>query len=905
MNDPNAPDSAESAWARGLAGGGVSWLARAVRLAPGDPRIVLDLARVRLGGGLADVRLAVEALEGLAGRHDVLAVWVALAMGRQILGDVAGAAATLDEVLARHCVPEEAGFAALAGRVAAAAGYGGFCGVLASGRRVVVGEGRRLGAPDMAVLGRVEGLVRATEEGLGGWASRKAAQETPPRLMLVDAAGIRRAVKFGEVLAADEHAPFLNRYGFTLTHRQLRGLMPPFALRGADGAHLLGSPVDPSVLAIAPVPASNRGKPVTRLPPRRKLAIVIPLYRGLAESQACLASLLAALPVPKPRVILVDDATPEPALAAWASEMAARHRLTLCRHTENLGFPAAVNTGLAAAGMRDVLLLNSDTLIPPGAIEALREAAYANADTGTVTPLSNEATILSYPNPRGGNKAPSLAETARLHAIAQKGNGRRTAEIPTGIGFCMYIRQDCLAATGLFRPEIFAQGYGEENDFCMRARHLGYTHRAALGVYVAHIGGVSFRAAARGLTARNLELLNRLYPGYHALVMAHIGADPLAPARARLDALRLRAAQSGRDSMLLISHSHGGGVARQVAAQMKEFRADGLRPLLLTTQFPQDPATPYPWPALLCEGEAADYPNLAFTLPEQQPALLRLLKSLRIRRVILHHALGHHPAIRNLAAALGLKQEIVIHDYAAFCRRVNLLTRPVENAKPRYCGEPDANACITCCTRHEEEIFEDLAAPQLLRRSAAEFKAAAAITAPSADAARRIARHFPGIQPRITPWEDDSLPQRLTPPSAGPRRIVTIGGIGPSKGFDILLDCARDASARNLPLKFLVAGSSADDARLLEAGVFVTGHYAEGEASCLIATLKPDLAFLPSIWPETWCFAVSEAWRAGLYAVSFDLGAQAERIKATRRGATIPLGLPASRINDFLSRWTP
>jgi hypothetical protein len=300
--------------------------------------------------------------------------------------------------------------------------------------------------------------------------------------------------------------------------------------------------------------------------------------------------------------------------------MAARHRLTLCRHTENLGFPAAVNTGLAAAGMRDVLLLNSDTLIPPGAIEALREAAYAKADTGTVTPLSNEATILSYPNPRGGNKAPSLAETARLHAIAQKGNGRRTAEIPTGIGFCMYIRQDCLAATGLFRPEIFAQGYGEENDFCIRARHLGYTHRAALGVYVAHIGGVSFRAAARGLTARNLELLNRLYPGYHALVMAHIGADPLAPARARLDALRLRAAQSGRDSMLLISHSHGGGVARQVAAQMKEFRADGLRPLLLTTQFPQDPATPYPWPALLCEGEAADYPNLAFTLPEQQPA---------------------------------------------------------------------------------------------------------------------------------------------------------------------------------------------------------------------------------------------------------------------------------------------
>ena len=103
-----------------------------------------------------------------------------------------------------------------------------------------------------------------------------------------------------------------------------------------------------------------------------------------------------------------------------------------------------------------------------------------------------------------------------------------------------------------------------------------------------------------------LELLNRLYPGYHALVMAHIGADPLAPARARLDALRLRAAQSGRDYMLLISHSHGGGVARQVAADAVALRAQGLRPLFLTTQFPDDPARAVE-AAVYLHGLAADF----------------------------------------------------------------------------------------------------------------------------------------------------------------------------------------------------------------------------------------------------------------------------------------------------------
>ena len=456
------------------------------------------------------------------------------------------------------------------------------------------------------------------------------------------------------------------------------------------------------------------------------------------------------------------------------------------------------------------------------------------------------------------------------------------------------------------RPEIFAQGYGEENDFCLRARHLGFTHRAALGAFVAHIGGVSFRAAARGLIARNLGIMNRLYPGYHEMVMEFIAADPLAPARARIDALRLRAAPAD-DAVLLISHSHGGGVARQVAAEMAALRKAGSRPLLLMTKFPDEPEqSPYPWPALLTEGAADDFPNLTFKLPAQKAALLRLLRAMRVRRVALHHTLGHHPEVRSLAAALAAPQDIVIHDYASFCPRVTLLARPEENAAPRYCGEPDVKGCIACCEQRTEDIYEKLPVPQLRARTRGEFETASRVIAPSADAARRIARHFPGIKPQISPWEDDTLPMRLTKPGRGKRKIAVIGGIGASKGFDLLVECARDAKARALALEFIVIGSSAEDAKLLETErVFISGPYKEGEATNLIAGFKPDLAFLPSIWPETWCFALSEAWRAGLYAIAFDLGAQAARINATGHGTTLPLGLPVPRINDHLLTWIP
>jgi GT2 family glycosyltransferase len=147
------------------------------------------------------------------------------------------------------------------------------------------------------------------------------------------------------------------------------------------------------------------------------------------------------------KVIVIDDATPEPALGAWLDMLASIRHIHLIRHLHNLGFPAAANSGILAAGKRDILLLNSDTLVPPGAIEAIIDAAYARPDIGTATPFSNEATILSYPRPVGRNAMPDLAGAAALQALAAKASDGQTVEIPTCIGSCVLLRHDCVAAT--------------------------------------------------------------------------------------------------------------------------------------------------------------------------------------------------------------------------------------------------------------------------------------------------------------------------------------------------------------------------------------------------------------------------------------------------------------------------
>jgi GT2 family glycosyltransferase len=954
MADPRElMTQAAAAWQQGLTAGAAGdndnaclWFERAARLAPNDPRIALDLANRCIAlGGPARLAQAAAACARVAERYDALAAWLGLLVARR-LGGGPGADAALVQILARHCLPADPAFPQLAGAIARDCGAPGWCGMLASGavhaqappgarlvfeldgakvtparledgfaipagRRLAVctGDGKALlGSPlDLAALRRVEGVVSVIDGALIGWASRPAAPEAPCSLTLRDAAGREKPVVFGSVLPPDDDAPFARRASFVLPAGALKDFMPPYSLTGPEGAEIFGSPVDPGAAArTRPVAADLLGAACEILPPRAPLTVVVPVYRGLSVTRACLDALLAALPAGA-RVVVVDDASPEPALSSWLDGLAAAGRILLFRHEKNLGFPAAANAGIERAGGGDVLLLNSDTLVPPGAIEALAEAAYGAASTGSATPFSNEATILSYPDRNGGNPAPEPGATARLQALAALANGGQTLEIPVGIGFCLFMRHDCLKITGGLRSDLYAQGYGEENDWCLRARQHGFRHVAALGAYVAHHGGVSFGAAGRALNRRNAKILNLLFPGYDRLIAAHIKADPLAPARRRLDAARFAAGRNAAGAVLLISHNHGGGVARMVEAGMQAVRAAGRRPILLFPGAPADPkGTPFPWDSELTDGKPGDYPGLRFALPRQQGELLAVLREENIEYAVLHHGLGQHAVIRTLAAALGVPQDMVLHDYASFCPRVNLLSKPDADAPLRYCGEPNLAGCEACVAIAGDETFEELGPARLIARSKQEFAAARRIIVPSPDAAARIRRHFPAVQPEITAWEDDRLPVSLAGPRGGARRVAVIGGIGPAKGYDILLECGRDARRRNLGLEFFIAGASADDAPLLATGrIFITGAYAEGEATALIRGLAADLAFLPSIWPETWCFALSEAWRAGLYTLAFDLGAQAARIRATGRGAVLPLGLPAPRINDILLAWQP
>ena len=398
----------------------------------------------------------------------------------------------------------------------------------------------------------------------------------------------------------------------------------------------------------------RRGTPVRRKPgaepePVARRYVVIAAYRGRDETLACIEAVLSTIDT-MARIVVVDDATDDPILVAALDALAADGRITLLRNAQNQGFVASVNRAIALHPTHDVVLLNSDTLVFDDWLARLRAAAYSGPAVGTVTPLSNSGSIASYPRAEGA--AIDVEDSAALHAlVASTHSGVRIA-IPVGIGFCLYVRRDCLCGVGAFDVGVFGKGYGEEVDFCLRARDRGWSHQLAADVFVYHSGGVSFGGRRAALLERSHRLLNLRHPGFDGFIAGFLSADPLQTVRRRLDERRL-AAFEGR-FVLLVTLMLSGGVDRFVAERCRSLRARGLFPLVLRPEQAGNTRRCELWT------DAMELPNLRYDIPAQLPSLSALLSGLELEAIEIQHFLHLDARLIDAVRALPTPHDIFV-----------------------------------------------------------------------------------------------------------------------------------------------------------------------------------------------------------------------------------------------------
>ena len=317
--------------------------------------------------------------------------------------------------------------------------------------------------------------------------------------------------------------------------------------------------------------------------------VIIPIYADFGATSACLTSLIEVMRHSRDfRAVLVDDATPDPKIKRLLDSIKPTSDLRVLTNATNLGFVGSINRALSLVDGGDVVLLNSDTVVPPGFVGRLALAARMAPDIGTVMPLSNNGEFSSFPTPHQSNPPGSIEDVILLDQLAASANVNIIVDIPSGIGFCLYITRACLNAVGQL-SESYQRGYLEDVDFCLRAREAGFRSVCATSVYVGHVGSSSFGTEKRSLVVRNLDVLDRRFPLYRNECSAFVMADPLRSSREAIE----RLIPYGNDNLRLIVT--GGGAVEAVArARARRLLAQGQPTMLLKAGFAAKGATVKP-----------------------------------------------------------------------------------------------------------------------------------------------------------------------------------------------------------------------------------------------------------------------------------------------------------------------
>jgi len=624
-----------------------------------------------------------------------------------------------------------------------------------------------------------------------------------------------------------------------------------------------------------------------------RVDVVIPVHGDREATLDCIASVRRARQRTPIEIVVIDDASPDARLARELDDLAETGEITLLRNEFNLGFPATANRGLALHPERDVILLNSDTRVNGDWVDRLRGAAHSDWNVATATPFSNNAEICSYPRLCEVGPYPGVSDQARIDGALARVNAGRTLTIPTAVGFCMYVRRDALRLVGPFDALRFERGYGEENDLCMRLRARGLRNVLAADVYVAHAGGASFGDEKQALVERGLQRLAELYPDYQSEVTRFIADDPMKALRARAEAALLP--RAGEPTVLYVTHGRGGGTERHVVDLASALEREGVRVLTLT---------PEPSGSVRLGPHGSDDAwNLRFDLERELEDLIEAVRIAGVSHVHFHHLVDLPPAVARLPRRIDVTYDVTAHDYFAVCPRTHMI-----DDSGVHCAEPEADACTACVSRNGSPVGHDVDVERWRARSASLLEGARRVFVPSEDAAARLGRYFDDVAWRVRPHREAPWAGRpLTAPRhGGETRVAVIGAIGYHKGSRVLLACAQDAAERRLPLTFAVIGFSDCNDELLDTGrAEISGAYEEEDLPSLIERARCQIAFLPSVWPETYSYTLSHAVRAQLHPVVFDLGAPAERVRAMGFGDVWPLDLGPGEINDRLLALEP
>lgn len=266
----------------------------------------------------------------------------------------------------------------------------------------------------------------------------------------------------------------------------------------------------------------------------KQVTIIVPVFNAYEDLKACLNSVINQTKHPY-QLLIIDDASTDVRIRQLLKTYLNIYpNISVVYNDKNLGYTATINKGCRLAGSGDVVLLNSDTQVTSNWLRKLYDCAKSERNVATVTPLSNSAGVFSVPRRNMTNEVYDWISTDKMGKLVEQLSMKLRPRVPTGNGFCMYVTRPALEIVGGFDEKNFPRGYGEENDFCMRAGKRGFIHLIEDSTYIYHKRSASFNETKKKLIPESIHRLGLLHPEYEYLVMKWLIADPLDAFRASL-----------------------------------------------------------------------------------------------------------------------------------------------------------------------------------------------------------------------------------------------------------------------------------------------------------------------------------------------------------------------------------
>ena len=621
--------------------------------------------------------------------------------------------------------------------------------------------------------------------------------------------------------------------------------------------------------------------------------IIIPIYNAYDDLVKSIDSVKKWTNLSDNRLILIDDCSPDERMRPYLNSLKDDNTLVIFNE-KNQGFSGNINLGMMQSQDNDVLLLNSDTIVTKRWLEKIVECAYSDEAIATVNPLSNNATLCSVPNFCEENTIPEGFTIDSFADLIETISMNLYPVIPVANGFCMFVKREIIRKIGMFDAETFGRGYGEENDFCHRAEQIGYHHVMCDNTFIFHSGTSSFLSEEKKrYIEEHDKILKERYPDQVQIVAEHCRDNPNSAVFENVKVFSGLRCNNRQNILYLVQSDFREGASDNVGGTQLHVKdlTMGLRDtyniFVAARDYNYLNVTGYigekEYFFKFYIGEKPKFP--IFYDKKMADLYGQILEAFRIDIVHIHHTYGLTLDLYKQAHIREIPLYVTLHDYYSICPTIKMLDQNNE-----LCiGADSEERCIQCLNRQQDIAVTVNYIKNWREEYGDALKMAESIIVPSESARNIILSYYPFLTGRICVIEHGSHTLRRIKREGKNSKfhVAFLGGISPAKGSEYAFQMIKNGDTSIEWYLFGMFGHN-DLSMMNRKNFHKIGGYEREELPGLMEKYQIDLVCILPIWPETFCYTISESILCGIPVLATDIGAVGERVKTLGCGWVVP-----------------